>query len=353
MAHRWISKKRRTKEDGRFITGRGRFVADVRLPGMLHVALVASPYPSARILSVDISAALALPGVHAVLTGDELATATNPLANPLDTPGVKCYPLATGVTRYVGEWMAAVVADDRYIAEDAAELVEVDYEPLPFVVDAEEALDPASPVVHAEHGSNVLYRRTFTWGAVAEHFEAAPHELAFRARWGRSATVPIETFGVLAGWNAGEGLMDIWASIQMPSYPEQISSALRLPANNIRVHYDVDVGGSYGVKRGIKHTVLVAYLARKLGLHPDIGAKLGYRPDHDGLSFCAFVGTDRACRRRENCEWRGILVLLCDHGNDRRLRRLRAGYRGRTGRLYSMDHAGRHRGAGDRPHPVQ
>ena len=265
MAHRWISKKRRTKEDGRFITGRGRFVADVRLPGMLHVALVASPYPSARILSVDISAALALPGVHAVLTGDELATATNPLANPLDTPGVKCYPLATGVTRYVGEWMAAVVADDRYIAEDAAELVEVDYEPLPFVVDAEEALDPASPVVHAEHGSNVLYRRTFTWGPVAEHFEAAPHELAFRARWGRSATVPIETFGVLAGWNAGENLLDIWASIQMPSYPEQISSALRLPANSIRVHYDVDVGGSYGVKRGIKHTVLVAYLARKLG----------------------------------------------------------------------------------------
>jgi 3-oxo-Delta1-steroid hydratase/dehydrogenase large subunit len=100
---------------------------------------------------------------------------------------------------------------------------------------------------------------------VAEDFAAAPHRLAFRVRWGRSATVPIETFAVLAEWNAGDSLLEVWASIQMPSYPEQIAGALRLPGNQVRVHYDVDVGGSYGVKRGIKHTVLVGYLARKLG----------------------------------------------------------------------------------------
>ncbi|MDP6706430.1 MAG: xanthine dehydrogenase family protein molybdopterin-binding subunit [Alphaproteobacteria bacterium] len=263
--HRWISRKRRTKEDGRFITGRATYVADVRLPDMRHVALVTSPYPSARIVGIDAEAALALPGVDAVLTGAELAAATNPLANPLDTPGVQCYPLADGVTRYVGEWVAAVVAESRHLAEDAAELIEVDYEPLPYVIDPEEALEPTSPVVHAAHGSNVLYRRTFVWGPVETDFESQPHRLAFRARWGRSATVPIETFGVVARWDAGEALLDVWASIQMPSYPEQIAAAMRLAANNVRVHYEVDVGGSYGVKRGIKHTVLVGYLARKLG----------------------------------------------------------------------------------------
>ena len=262
---RFVSRRRRPKEDGRFIAGRGRFAADVRRPGMLELALVTSPYPAARIVSVNAAAALASPGVHAVLLGPELAAATDPLANPLDTPGVRCWPLADGVVRYAGEWLAAVVADSRYLAEDAAETIAVDYEPLPFVVDAEDALKPEAPVVHAAHGSNVLYRRTFTWGPVADDFAAAAHRLAFRVRWGRSATVPIETFAVLAEWNAGDHLLEVWASIQMPSYPEQIAGALRLPGNQVRVHYDVDVGGSYGVKRGIKHTVLAGYLARKLG----------------------------------------------------------------------------------------
>lgn len=262
---RFVSGKRRPKEDSRFLAGGGRFVADIRLPGMLEAALVTSPYPSARIRSIDASAALALPGVHAVLTGKELAAVCNPLANALDTPGVKCYPLAVDVARYAGDWVAAVVADSRHLAEDAVERVAVDYEPLPFVVDAEAALESSSPVVHAEHGSNVLYRRTFTWGAVVDHFAAAPHQLRFRLRWGRSASVPIETFGVLARWDASAELLDVWASIQMPSYPEQIAGALRLSGNSVRVHYDVDVGGSYGVKRGIKHTVLVGHLARLLG----------------------------------------------------------------------------------------
>ncbi len=263
--HRFIATKRRTKEDGRFVTGRGHFVADVRRPGTLHVALVQSPHPHARILAIDAAEALAMPGVRAVLTGAELAAATNPLVNALDTPGVKCWPLAVGVTRNVGEWVAAVVAEDRYLAEDAAEQVEVDYEPLPFVVDPEAAMAADAPRVHGEHGSNILYHRTFTWGPVAGDFARLPHRLGFRARWGRSATVPIETFGVLAEWDAGAGLLDVWASIQMPSYAEQIAAALRLSPSAVRAHYDVDVGGSYGLKRGIKHTVLVAHLARALG----------------------------------------------------------------------------------------
>ncbi|TMH36879.1 MAG: xanthine dehydrogenase family protein molybdopterin-binding subunit, partial [Betaproteobacteria bacterium] len=127
-------------------------------------------------------------------------------------------------------------------------------------------LAPGAPLVHPAHGSNLLYHRKFVWGPVEEAFADAEHKIAFRAVWGRSATVPIETFGVAARWDAGTGILDIWASIQMPKFPDQTARALRLPGNAVRVHYDVDVGGSYGVKRGIKHTVLVGYLAKKLGV---------------------------------------------------------------------------------------
>ena len=112
---------------------------------MKHVALVASPHPRANIRSIDTGRALASPGVHAVLTGDELASETAPLFNGLDIPNVKWFPLAVGMTRYAGEWVAAVVADSRYLAEDAAELVEVDYEPLPAAVEIESLLEPDSP----------------------------------------------------------------------------------------------------------------------------------------------------------------------------------------------------------------
>ena len=160
-AFRYVGARRRTKEDPRFVAGRGRFVADIHLPGMKHVALVASPHPSARIVSLRADAALALPGVLCVLTGEEFCTATDSLYIGVDAPEVKRYALARGVVRYAGEWVAAVVADSRALAEDAAELVEVDYEPLPFVIDGEAAAEPGAPLVHPAHGSNVLYRRRF------------------------------------------------------------------------------------------------------------------------------------------------------------------------------------------------
>ena len=262
---RFVSTNRRVREDRRFVAGQGRFVADVALEGMLHVAVLPSQHPSARIVSIDASAALAMPGVHYVLTGDELAAATDPLMNGLDTPHVQRHPLAVGYTRYAGEWVAAVVADTRALAEDAAELVDVSYEVLPFLTDPEEALKPDSPPVHPAHGSNVLLDRTFVWGEVDKHFAESPRHLSFRVTWGRSSTVPIETFGVAASWDPWREMLDVWASIQMPKYPDQIARALRIPANGVRVHQDVDVGGSYGVKRGIKQTVLVAHLARRLG----------------------------------------------------------------------------------------
>jgi 2-furoyl-CoA dehydrogenase large subunit len=267
---RFIGKHRRAVEHKRFVIGKGRYAADVQLQGMLHVALVASPYASAKILSIDASAALAMPGVHAVLTGDELCAATEPMLPGVDAPQVTRYPLAKGVTRYAGEWIAAVVADSRALAEDAAELVVVDYEALPHAVDPETAMAAGAPLVHPVHGSNTIFNRTFVWPAAngeqpAAQLAQCEHRLSYRVRWSRNSTVPIETFAVACAWNDATEIMDVWASIQMPKYPDQLAKALRLPGSAVRVHFDVDVGGSYGVKRGLKHTILVAYLARKLG----------------------------------------------------------------------------------------
>jgi 2-furoyl-CoA dehydrogenase large subunit len=189
--YRYVSRKRRTKEDRRFITGRGKFVADVNRSGLKHVAMVSSPHPRANIRNIDTTAALAAPGVVAVLTGAELAANTTQLFHGLDLPNVHWYPLAVGMTRYAGEWVVAVVADSRYEAEDGAELVEIDYEPLPAAVDTERVIEPDAPLVHPDHGSNLLFQGTFTWGPVADDFAAAEHTLSYRARWSRSSTVPI------------------------------------------------------------------------------------------------------------------------------------------------------------------
>src|SRR5262245_29113673 len=208
-AFRYIGKKRRAKEDPRFVSGRGRYVADVALAGMKHVALVASPHAAARIVSIDAKPALSMPGVLYVLTGEEFCAGTDSLVTGVDAPKLTRFALAKGVVRYAGEWVAAVVADTRAQAEDAAEAVEVEYQPLPHVIDAERAMAPGAPLVHPAHGSNVILQKRFVWGPVEEAFAKAEHKLAFRATWGRSATVPIETFGVAAQWDPSTGILDL------------------------------------------------------------------------------------------------------------------------------------------------
>ena len=201
-------------------------------------------------MSIDAAAAPGVAGVHHVLTGAELAAAVDPMLNGLDTPHVRRYSLAVGQTRYAGEWVAAVVADTRAIAEDAAELVEVAYEPLPHVIDVEQALDPASAQVHPEHGSNVLLDKTFVWGEVERHFAEAPRKLSFRVTWGRSSTVPIETS---ACWRPGTLARDARRLGLDPDAEIRRADRPRAACRQRGACYDVDVGGSYGVKRGIKH----------------------------------------------------------------------------------------------------
>src|ERR1700744_508754 len=212
---KFVSYNRRVREDRRFVAGQGRYVADVPLEGLLHVPVLPSQHPAARIVSIDTTAAMKMPGVHYILTGEELAKASEPLMNGLETPNVRRFPLAVGQVRYAGEWGVAVVAESRAQAEDAAEKVKVAYEPLPYVIDSEEAYDKSSTPVHAAHGSNVLLDKTFVWGEVDKHFAESPRHLSFRVIWGRSSTVPIETFGVAAKWDPWREIPALWAPLQL------------------------------------------------------------------------------------------------------------------------------------------
>src|ERR1035437_6557966 len=153
------------------------------------------------------------------------------------------------------------VSTDRRVREDRRFVVGKGQ----FVADIDLPNMRHVALVHHAHGSNVLLDKTFVWGEVEQDFKDSPRHLSLRVKWGRSATVPIETFGVAASWDPWREMLDVYASIQMPRYADQIGIALQIPTTSVRVHHDVDVGGSYGVKRGIKHTVLCGYLTRRLG----------------------------------------------------------------------------------------
>jgi 2-furoyl-CoA dehydrogenase large subunit len=132
---KYIGKRRRAVEHKRFVIGKGRYAADIHLRDMLHVAIVASPYAHAKIKSIDATAALNLPGVHSIVTGKDLFADTDPILPGVDAPLVKRYPMAVDVARYAGEWVVAVVAQTEALAEDAAELIDIEYEILDHVVD--------------------------------------------------------------------------------------------------------------------------------------------------------------------------------------------------------------------------
>jgi 2-furoyl-CoA dehydrogenase large subunit len=245
-------------EDRRFVRGRGRYINDFDLPGMLHIGVAAAPMAHARLKSVDVSKALRAPGVVAAITGADIVRMMEPIPQELPIPNVIWYPLAVDKVRVAGEWVAAIVATSRAAAEDAADLVEAEYEELPPVVDPEEALKPDAPVLHDAHGSNVVWHETLSWGEVDEAFARAPHVVEYACRWHRHSGVPLETFGCVAAPQPN-GTLDIWASHQNPRIQQEVMNVLRLP--EARVHMDVDVGGSYGSKRGRKQMYLAAVAA--------------------------------------------------------------------------------------------
>jgi carbon-monoxide dehydrogenase large subunit len=278
VAQGWIGRSLPRREDDPLLRGAGRFVADIARPGQLHAHFVRSPHAHARLLGIDAAAALALPGVAGVFTHDDVPT--GPLPPFLwDTPPAKlvaalrphlrpCHPplLPADRVRFAGQAVAVVLAADRYLAEDAAELVEVDYEPLPAVVDPEAALAPGTPVVHDGWDDNVAVRFEVRTGDADAALRRADVVVRERFAIQRQAPLPLETRGVLAEYDQGGGLLTLWSTTQN-AHPlrRAVSRVAGLAPERVRV-VAPDVGGGFGGK-GVLYPedLIVGLLALRTG----------------------------------------------------------------------------------------
>src|ERR1700735_1603455 len=238
------------KEDQRFIRGRGTYVDDVQLPGMLYGAVLRSPHPHARILSIDTVAAEAHPKVKAVITGETLAARNLAWMPTLsaDTQAV----LATDKVRFQGQEVAFVVAEDRYSARDALELIDVEYDPLPVVVDARKALDPLAPVIRDDLQGKTD-NHIFDWqagdkAATDAVFAAADVVVACDMLYPRSPPPPRETCATGADMDKISGKLTVWSTTQAPHAHRTIYALVAgLPEHKIRI-ISPDIGGGFGNK---------------------------------------------------------------------------------------------------------
>jgi carbon-monoxide dehydrogenase large subunit len=236
----------------RLMQGRGQFVSDMTLPRMVHVAFVRSPHAHARILAINAEDARRRPGVVAVVTGPELAAICTPWVGVLShLKGLKSAPqhaMAIDRACWAGEAVVAIVARSRAEAEDAAEQVEVDYEPLPAVTDMMTALDPHTPVIHPDLGDNLAFERRLDAGAVDSAFAEADAVAEVEFVFGRHTGVTLEPRAVLADWNPGEERLTVYQGTQAPHMLQNVyATHLGLSERQVRVVCK-DVGGSFGIK---------------------------------------------------------------------------------------------------------
>ena len=257
----------RRKEDPRLITGRGRYIDDISLPGTLWAALVRSPEAHARIVSIDSSAATAREGVHAVFTGEDMTDLGGPLPMAWVPPGVEVknpehWPLARGTVNHVGDAVAVVLGEDRYAVIDAAEDVIVEYEPLPVVTDPEKALE-GPPYVHESIGTNKVHEWSLPGGDVEAGFAEADVVIERRVVNHRTAGAPIEPRGVLADYRAGS--LTLWTSTQVPHFV-RLFAAILLGLSEERVRVIApEVGGGFGSKLQVYgEEILACWCSRRL-----------------------------------------------------------------------------------------
>ncbi len=265
---KWVGARVKRVEDPRFLIGEARYLADIQIPGTVHAVFVRSPYAHARIRAIDTSAAREAPGVLAVFTAEDVASLP-PLASGLPIEGLKPTPqsvLAKDKVRFVGEAVAVVVAEDRYLAEDAAELVQVDYEPLPAVTHAERAMAPEAPLLHEDLGTNVVYQKVTTLGDVEGAFAQADRVFRRRFHTNRFVASPMETRGCLSVYERASGQLTFYSSTQMPHMLRLfLSLFLGIPEHKVRV-ISPEVGGGFGQKMTIyPEEVVIAYLGKVLG----------------------------------------------------------------------------------------
>src|SRR5271165_756199 len=273
VAERYTGASIKRSEDPRILTGNGRYVDDIKLPGMLHAAFVRSPLAHARVLSVDVSAARALPGVVAVFTGAELEGMTVPGPDVLMAllgvggPTPEFTLLATDKVRFAGDPVAVVIAESRYLAEDGCELVDIEYDDLPPVANAGFALDPGSPPLFANLGDNIARPHSRNeFGDVAATSAAADRAFDFRIDVHRHQNMPMEGRGCIASYDADRDVLTVYAATQSV-HVSRIAFAMRLGIEQEKVRVVAgDIGGSFGLKIGASREELaVAAASRHLG----------------------------------------------------------------------------------------
>ena len=265
--YNWIGKSMKRVEDPRLLTGHGKYADDIVLPNMAHAAVLRSPHAHAKIISIDTSAAAALPGVLAVMTGEDVAAVTGPLPT-FSSPPCEQRCVALDRVRHVGEPVVIVAAESRYIAEDACDLIEVEYAELPAVVDPEEAVHSSGDaVLHPDRGdSNVAMTRRFTFGPVDEDFAAADTIVKRHLRWPRSGAQPLETCGAVVDYDNGIGKFTIHVNSSMYNYVGWlIAVTLGVEPHKLNIVPTI-AGGSFGSKLFLhKVPVIAATLARAVG----------------------------------------------------------------------------------------
>ena len=254
-------------EDAALITGRGQYADDIGVkPGTLHAAIVRSPHAHAELRGIDVERALASRGVRAVLTGADVQRWSQPFVAGVKAP-LQYWALAVDRVRYVGEPVAVVVAEDRYLAEDALDLVQVDYAPLPVVVSIEAALAADAPLLHPALGSNLVNERVFRYGDPEAAFAGAPHVVRLSARYPRNSCTPIECGVVVAEYLPADDAYDVTSNFMGPfSLHAVMALALKVAGNKLRHRVPRDSGGSFGVKQAVfPLAVLMCLAARKAG----------------------------------------------------------------------------------------
>ena len=263
----WIGKNMKRVEDPRLLTGQGKYIDDIQVQNMAHAAVLGSPYAHAKIVAIDTSKAEALPGVILVMTGAQAAEATGPVPS-FASPACPQYCIALDRVRHVGESVAAVVAESRYIAEDAIELIDVTYEELPVVVDPEAAITSSGDaVLHPDRGeTNIALSNKLSFGPVDDDFKDADLIVKRRLRWPRSGAQPIETVGAIASYDSGTGKFTIYANTSMYNYVGWlIGASLNVSADKLNIIPTI-AGGSFGSKLfAHKVPTLAATLARAAG----------------------------------------------------------------------------------------
>ncbi len=261
----WVGKPLPRKEEDRLLRGRGKFADDLKMREMLYLRFIRSPYAHARIIAVDVSAAEALPGVVCTLTGKEIEPLTQPFIEigPEPCARIRDYPLAVDKVRYQGEPVAAVVAMSPQIADDAAELVQVDYDPLAPVVDAEQALTDQS-VLHESAGTNKVWNGVFEYGDVEAAFREAAYVVTIdRMHFHRFSSTPLENNVVIGQWDAKDDHIYYSCNNSFPSFAIQFLAAhLNVHIDKIRVQ-TADIGGSFGIKITSYPQMAVCALASK------------------------------------------------------------------------------------------